>query len=216
MIIPKEIIRSNRRSISIIINKRAEVIVRAPINCDDRRIFDFIKQKQGWISSKINEIKVSTKVLNLIDGELIDILGETYIIQLTDKSRVKLNMSFIYIPKENSRKSLVAFLKRLAHKYLTDRVADIAKTYDFKYNAIKITSAKTRWGSCNYNNALNFTYKLMLTPKQIIDYIIIHELVHTKVKNHSKRFYSLLEKIMPNYKNAEKWLKVNRSIIELI
>lgn len=216
MITPNKIIRSNRRTVSIIINKRAEVIVRAPINCDDRRIFDFVSKKQDWINAKINEIKAHIKTLDLIDDATIDIIGVTYIIRLTDKSRVKIDSPYIIIPKVNSRDRLVSFLKKLAHDYLSTRVDEIAKLYKFEYKSIKITSAKSRWGSCSGDNSLNFTYRLMLAPKSIIDYIIIHELTHTKIKNHSRRFYSAIARIMPDYRVAERWLRDNRAIIELI
>ena len=84
------------------------------------------------------------------------------------------------------------------------------------YSSISINSAKTRWGSCTPSNKLHFTYKLMLCPIPIVDYIIIHELCHTKVKNHSKKFWQLVEYYYPDYITCEKWLKKNRAIIEFI
>jgi predicted metal-dependent hydrolase len=111
--------------------------------------------------------------------------------------------------KKSLNKIEIEKLKIKAKQYIPNRVSEIASKYNKKYNKIKITSAKTRWGSCSSNKNLNFSYRLMLTPKDIIDYVIIHELSHLKHMNHSKDFYLELESMMSDYKQKEKWLKQN-------
>lgn len=83
---------------------------------------------------------------------------------------------------------------------------------DLYPKSIKITSAKTRFGSCSGDNRLCFSYLLMLYPKEAVDYVIVHELAHIKEHNHSKRFYKLIEKYMPDYKEKIKLLKINPDI----
>ncbi len=99
--------------------------------------------------------------------------------------------------------------KRQAKQYITTRVAEIAKIHNITYNDLRITSAKTRWGSCSSKRNINFSFRLILTPKEVIDYVIIHELSHLKEMNHSKSFWNEVKKIMPDYKKYEKWLKKN-------
>ena len=72
---------------------------------------------------------------------------------------------------------------------------------------MKITSAKTRWGSCTSKRNLNFTYRLILAPQKVIDYVIVHELCHLRQMNHSKKFWDEVATIMPDYKVQEHWLK---------
>ncbi len=99
-------------------------------------------------------------------------------------------------------------LKRQAKEYIPNKVKEFAEIMGLEYGQIKITSAKTRYGSCNtktYN--LCFSYRLMLKPKEAVDYVIVHELAHIVHPNHSKDFYSYIEKYMPDYKNREKTLK---------
>ena len=93
---------------------------------------------------------------------------------------------------------------------------EIAKQFGFNYESITISSARTNWGSCGAKNTLNFTYKLAMCPKPVVDYIIVHELCHTKVKNHSSKFWNEVQKCFPEYKTCEKWLKTNRAIINKI
>ena len=98
-------------------------------------------------------------------------------------------------------------LKKAAREYIYKRAEEFAKIMNVKYSGIKITSAKTRFGSCSGKNSLCFSYILMLYPKEAIDYVIVHELAHTVEHNHSKRFYKIIEKYLPDYKQRERTLK---------
>lgn len=79
------------------------------------------------------------------------------------------------------------------------RIKVFGKKVSFSYNAVNIKNHKTRWGSCSKNKNLNFNYKIIFLPKKQQDYIIVHELCHLKEFNHSRKFWSLVEKIMPDY-----------------
>ena len=217
LIIPNKIIKSNRKSISLIVKNNGEFIVRAPINCKDSEIFKFISRKHDWIIKKRQEHYDNPfHKITFTTTEQITILGKQYNIILVNSSRVKLNENLIEIPKDKSKDKLISFLRNYARKYLTERVRLISCLFNFKYYNITISSAKTNWGSCSHNNRLHFTYKLIMCPEDIIDYIVLHELCHTKVKNHSDKFWALVEKCNPNYKAYDKWLKKNRRIIEVI
>lgn len=202
---------------SLIINNHGELIVRAPLNYKDNQIFDFINKKAHWIIEKrTNQNIIKYNSLSLINGETIKLLEKDYIIKLQDCKTAKIKDNILIIPNTNSKEKFKLLLKRMAKKYLTTRVAEIAEQYGFKYKSISISSAKTNWGSCSFQNRLHFTYKLLMCPKSVIDYIIIHELTHTTVKNHSKQFWQEVAKFYPNYKVCEKWLKDNKAIVEII
>lgn len=217
LLIPNKIIRTKRKTLSLIINNKGELIVRAPLNCSDSAIFDFINVKATWIIKKRTEY-LNAKIMPLTfeNDTKITLIGKTYQIKLTDKKTVKIIDDFVYIPKENSKAKFILFLKRSLKKIIEDKIKKINEIYNFKYTSISISSAKTNWGSCSGTNRLHFTYKLMLCPEQVIDYIIIHELVHTIIKNHSKTFWRTVKKIYPYYKECERWLKDNKGIVELI
>ena len=90
---------------------------------------------------------------------------------------------------------------------LKERIDQLSKQYNFKYNKLFIKNQKTRWGSCSEKNNINLNAKLLNLPKELIDYVIIHELVHTKVKNHSKEFWRTLDIYINNSKKYDKELK---------
>lgn len=99
-------------------------------------------------------------------------------------------------------------MKRMAKEYILPKVEEYSKIMGLSYSQVKITSAKTRYGSCNTkNNNLCFSYLLMNKPYEAIDYVIVHELAHIVHHNHSKDFYLYISRFMPDYKKREKILK---------
>lgn len=97
--------------------------------------------------------------------------------------------------------------KEQAKKFVLEKVKHFAKLYDFEFNKIYIRNQKSRWGSCSRDKNLSFNYKLIYLPEEVVDYIIIHELCHTKELNHSKNFWNLVKDCLPNYKEINKNLK---------
>lgn len=98
-------------------------------------------------------------------------------------------------------------LRISAKEYIPQRAKFFAEIMGVNYTKITITSAKTRFGSCSAKNSLCFSLYLMTYPKLAIDYVIVHELAHIKVKNHSADFYKVVESVLPDYKSRRKLLK---------
>lgn len=115
---------------------------------------------------------------------------------------------------ERSKLEKITFeqVKELADQaveYIPKRVKYYAEKENFIYNKITIKNLVSRWGSCSTKGNLNFNCLLMLTPDYVIDYIVVHELCHLREMNHSEKFWTEVEKIMPDYQRAELWLKQN-------
>ena len=99
--------------------------------------------------------------------------------------------------------------KASAKTRLIDRLSYIANKHGFKYNNVSIREQRTRWGSCSHNNNISLNMKLVLLPKELIDYVILHELVHTRIRNHSKEFWTSLDRYTGNAKFMSKCLRMN-------
>lgn len=104
-------------------------------------------------------------------------------------------------------------LAKKAKSYIPQRVAYYAGIMGVTYGRIAIRSQHTKWGSCSGKGNLNFNCLLMLTPPEIIDSVVVHELCHRREMNHSKRFYELLRSYYPDYDRCRKWLKENGSAL---
>jgi len=87
---------------------------------------------------------------------------------------------------------------------ISSRINELNKIYGYKFNKVNIKNQKTRWGSCSSKGNLNFNYRLMYLPDRTINYVVAHELCHLKEFNHSKRFWALVEKGVPDYKSIKK------------
>jgi hypothetical protein len=94
-------------------------------------------------------------------------------------------------------------------------VPPLANCFGFQFQRLAVNGARTRWGSCGIRGSLNFTWRLIMAPEPVIDYVIVHELAHLRVRNHSSQFWDLLEKLMPEYRQARAWLKQNGHLLEL-
>jgi hypothetical protein len=93
-----------------------------------------------------------------------------------------------------------------ARKYLVNRLNHLAAKYGFKYNRVFIRNQKTRWGSCSGKNNINLNVNLVRLPDELIDYTILHELVHTRIKNHGQRFWHQLDRLLGDAKQLDKAL----------
>lgn len=177
---PVKIIRSRRKTMALEITKNAEILVRAPYGMPDSEIERFLKEKQQWIFKKLQLVREKQKERQERESA-IDKLTRDDIQTLADEA-------LQIIPK---------------------RVAYFAPQIGVTYGRITIRNQRTRWGSCSGKGNLNFNCLLMLTPPEIIDYVVVHELCHRKQMNHSPAFWAEVEKIIPDYKERRLWLKKN-------
>ena len=107
----------------------------------------------------------------------------------------------------------ISTLTRQAKAVLSERTASYAQFMGVDYGRITVRCQHTRWGSCSAKGNLNFNCLLMLTPPEVQDYVIVHELCHRKELNHSRAFWAEVEKILPDYRVSKKWLKENGSAL---
>src|ERR1043165_3225755 len=210
-----QIIRSKRQTLALIIKPDGALIVRAPLRISEKAIKEFVEKNREWIQKKRAELLTITppSPKQFIAGETFMYLGNSYPLELMkNQSKLLLLEETFRLDEgiQNEAKSTFErWYREQARKVLTERVDLYAKQHGLSYKKIRITSARTRWGSCSSSGSLSFSWRLIMAPLAVVDYVIIHELVHTIVHNHSKRFWNKVAKIMPDYKARRKWLRVN-------
>ncbi len=217
MLQPDEIIRSNRKTLSICVDARGRLIVRAPRRFATERIFAFLKEKEGWILKKQAERKgagIDLPPENL-QGYSFLLLGKPVRITLVEGNRVGYDGEILSLPSKNARERLVKWLRENAKRIFTEVTAREAARMGVEYLSVSITGAKTRWGSCSAKNALRYSFRLLYCPKEIIEYVVVHELAHTRQKNHSKAFWQEVERYIPDWKARRKRLKTHGVLMEI-
>ena len=219
MIQPYKIVRSNRKTLAISVDTFGRLIVRAPKSCAEDRIFAFIQEKESWILRKQAEKKGAGMDLppDNLDGYGFLLLGKSTKIVLYEEKKVGYDSESnrIFLPKEKSKERLVKWLKDNARRILTKVTQRKAQEMGVAYKSLSITSARTRWGTCSGDNALRYTFRLLYCPKEVIDYVVVHELAHIRHKNHSRLFWQEVEKYIPDWKNRRKWLKAHGILMEI-
>lgn len=220
MIQPDEIIRSNRKTLAISIDAFGRLIVKSPKRISEERIFAFIREKESWILAKKAQMQGAGIQLppENLHGYRLLLLGERYLISLYDGREIRLDNQekILYLPNAKSRLRLQQWIKTNALRILTQVTEEWSKAMQTGYKSVKISSAHSRWGVCNYDNAIRYSYRLLYVPKDVLQYVVVHELAHTKHKNHSKLFWSEVERFVPDWKTKRKWLKTHGALMQVL
>lgn len=219
MIQPDRIIRSNRKTLAVCIDPFNRITVRAPKRCAQERIFSFLEEKEEWILRHLKKNEgagVRLPPENLHGYEFL-LLGKTCSIRLSQEKKVLFDAQNyqVFVPEKNAQEHLKKWLKENANRILSSLTQATAEKMGVQYKSVAISSAKTRWGSCTGDNAIRYTFRLLYAPKEVISYVVVHELAHVKHKNHSKAFWKEVEIYEPKWKSQRAWLKSHAYLTEI-
>jgi predicted metal-dependent hydrolase len=221
-IIIDNLIHTRRKTVALIIQADGKLTVRAPLRMSGIEIRKFVQNHEAWIRKNRDRIKSSPPPLEKMfrEGELFMFMGKEYPFTIIKHQRPALILTdnkFQLSVSEllTARQEFTSWYKKQARTVISKRVDFYANQLTFKYTKIRISSARTRWGSCSSNGTLSFTWRLVMAPPEIVDYVVLHELVHTQIKNHSKQFWLRLSEILPEYKMHVRWLKENGKYLTL-
>lgn len=215
-IIEYDIVKSNIKNVYIHI-KNSKVIVKAPNKMLDSKINKIVDSKKNWIYEKTNKIQEQ----NYKNGSVIKVLGKDYILhidflKITD-TKIQLNEGQVLIQLPNNRKNKdnIKIIKELvsklymniAEKEVAMQMALVTRIVGIRPNKYRIKQLKTAWGTCTSNKNITINSELMKYDREVIQYVVLHEICHLKYMNHSKDFWNMVEKYMRNYKEVRSRLK---------
>ena len=171
--------------------------------------YKFLLSKEFWVRKKLqNVIKEEP-----IDYKTIPIFGKIYSLQYIEANycKVVINQESIEIYSNflQDKSIFVQFLKDKLLLEVTKLVDFFAIKHNLSFGKIRIMNNKNKWGSCSSKGVLSFNWRLVFAPKEILEYLVVHEMCHMIEMNHSMRFWNLVEKLYPDYKVAKLWLKQN-------
>ncbi|MDD3657095.1 MAG: SprT family zinc-dependent metalloprotease [Atribacterota bacterium] len=219
-----KIIRSKRNTIALQVCEDATLLVRAPLGVGDDVIRKFILKHHKWIENKQAEIlarNLSFTKKEFVNGEGFFYLGKSYCMKIVKEKNINDKLVFkdryFYLNKKikNPRKVFIDWYKKKAYQRISERVDWYAQRRGFQYNKVKISNAQKRWGSCSNSGNLNFTWRLIMAPMSVIDYVVVHELVHISEKNHSRSFWNKVHLLLLDYKKQREWFKKNGYLLQL-
>jgi predicted metal-dependent hydrolase len=203
-------IRYSQRAkyIRLQINPSTGLEVVLPRRCKVEEAEKFVNKKKEWISKYLKAVPLTEEFSYL--GKKLEINQKFNLFLYRHKVSFSKNVLSIESPAGSDDKVetiYTAWLRHVAKSYLPERTQILAQKHGFIVKQIRVRSQKTRWGNCSTSGRISLNYRLMKYRKEVIDYVIIHELCHLKELNHSKKFWRLVETIIPDYKLLKKELK---------
>jgi len=210
--------RKRKKTISLQIGPNSEVRIYAPHHTPITEINRFVREKQNWIDKAIRRqaaIQVSSQERVYITGETFYYLGQPYPVEcyfepLENEGVMFWDDRFFLNCRENEalkKHYFVSWYKKKARSHLSGRVDFYSGMLKLTSGSVRITSAESRWGSCSGANNLSFSFRLIMAPPEVVDYVVVHELMHIREKNHSSKFWALVIEVIPDYKKHRRWLR---------
>lgn len=210
-----ELIRTRRRTVAMIVQPDGKLVVRAPLRMPEGAIREFVESHAEWVRRRQSEARLAAPPppKQYVSGESFPYLGNIYPLTIVARGRPGLRFSDGFFLAEAARpraeQFFIRWYKARAAEVISARAAIFAERFSLGFKDIRITSARARWGSCSPDGRLNFTWRLILAPLPVVDYVVVHELAHLQVKNHSRRFWKKVEAMMPDYRVHVVWLRKN-------
>jgi predicted metal-dependent hydrolase len=207
------IIKRNKRAKNVrmrVDNKSAQVFLVLPRWTSVRRGLTFFKQSQDWVAKHLQMLH---EALDFEQQGHVDYLGERYNLEHTVSLRARVaangNTVCVMAPKGGVNQALETWFKAQASIFMAETSHKIAQQLGVTINKISIKDMKSRWGSCSPQGNLAYSWRVMMAPRFVAEYLCVHEVCHRKEMNHSKRFWDLVARFCPDHQVARRWLRTH-------
>ena len=213
-----------RKGLTIAINDKGEIRVLASQLTSGAQIHQFVLKKADWIHHHLAKIQKKNEILNnrkFESGEEFSFLGKKYKLEVLERDVSRTQLTFdsskwiVCLPlfKTNGERQelvkgkLIKWYQWQAKEILGGRIFHYSRTIGVEPKKIVVKTQKRLWGSCDYRKkTIHLNWQIIMSPISVIDYVIVHELCHLIVPNHSKRFWKRVAEVLPNYASPRKWL----------
>lgn len=215
-----EVILSKRKHITLTVQPGGKTVLRAPLRAKEGTLRAFVEAQGEWISrarQRMASLPQPPKPYRFVEGEEILYMGARYPLHLVEKQKSGLvfkegqGFCLAKTRRAEGAQLLEKFLRTETRRLCQAYLSHYATMKDLKPGALRITNAKTRWGSCSARNSLNFSLRLAMVPLACLEYVVVHELCHIQHHNHGAAFWGLVEEVLPGYKAPRAWLKKHGS-----
>lgn len=192
-----------------------------PQGLPQREIDAFLDRHQGWLMTKLARFSHEDE---LCEGASIPLRGVSHRIERTGKLRglteVRLiegaPVLLVSGSEQHLKRRIADFLRKEARRDLEDRVKVHAAAVNRKVKSLTLKDTRSRWGSCSTDGALSFSWRIVMAPPEVLDYLAAHEVAHLREMNHGPGFWSLCESLCPGTPEAKQWLKRNGTMLHAI
>ena len=224
--------RSNRKSMGIAIERDGTIIVTAPHQARFNEIEKFVSEKKIWIYQKLAKKKTLNREKprrEFVNGQGFLYLGKSYRLKLIDNGKMRSgrspNVTVLRLwhgyfelaesEKANARNHFISWYRKQIKEQLKARIPRYDKRIEVTVKDTRILDLGHRWASCGRNGVINFNWRSVMAPVWVLDYILVHEMVHLIERGHTDRFWRLVSRVIPDYEEHALWLNENGADLDL-
>jgi predicted metal-dependent hydrolase len=208
--------RSTRaRRVRVRVDADASVEVVLPARAPQREAALAVRELRPWIDRRIAEANAARARIALPPGT-VPFLGACLQIRPdVGRSRAHRKGDELHVPATNPHEALERWYRAQARAEIAPRLQAATGALGRPYTTLSIRNQRTRWGSCSATGAMSFNWRLLLAPEPVLDYVVWHEACHLVVMDHSRRFWALVERHVPTYREPRRWLRQNGAALVL-
>jgi predicted metal-dependent hydrolase len=197
--------RARRVRVSVDLERGVEVVL--PRRAAEREAAAAIAELSPWIERRVAELE-RVRAAVAARGNTVPYLGQPLrLVEQPGRTRVHRRGDALLVPASDQRAALERWFRRAARDEVKTRVDHACAVAGTSYARLTIRGQRTRWGSCSPTRSLSFNWRLLLAPEPVLDYVVWHEVCHLEVLDHSPRFWSLVARRCPGYRDQVRWLR---------
>ena len=203
-----------RKTLGLTVDRDGTLVISAPRGCDQVVLERFVREKRFWLYTKLAEKESLRKPVankEFVTGEGFPYLGRNYRLLLVDESNVPLKLEagrfrLRRASAPEGRHHFIEWYTAHAKRWLTERAARFAPRVGADHARVEVRDLGFRWGSCGRAGTVNFHWATILLPASVVEYVVVHELVHLKERHHTPEFWLRVERALPDYERRKEWI----------
>ncbi len=214
--IPYTVRRSTRaRRVRVNVHAHAGVEVVLPTRAPERAAAAAVRELRPWIERRLGEAHEALARVAARAGTVPYLDDSLQLVPQPNRTRVHRDGERLLVPDSDPQPAIERFYRRAARAEIAPRLDTASELAGTPYRDLSIRAQRTRWASCSANGSMSFNWRLLLAPARVLDYVIWHEVCHLQVLDHSPRFWALLERRWPGYREDREWLRANGATLVL-
>lgn len=203
------------RRIRVKVDPYAGIEVVIPQRAGKRQAHEAVAELRPWIEKRLREAEAARRRLEAPPGTVPFLGAHLRLHYDPNRARVQRKHDELHLPAANAHEALERWYRTQARAQIVPRLDHATSALGTRHTTLAIRNQRTRWGSCSSTGAMSFNWRLMLAPEPVLDYVVWHEACHLVVMDHSKRFWSLVERHVPGYREPRSWLRRNGTALVL-
>jgi predicted metal-dependent hydrolase len=203
------------RRVRVAVDADDGVHVTLPARAREREAALAVAELRPWIERRLAEVRAARERLSVPAGHVPYLGSHLALAPAAGRVRAHRRGDVLHVPADDARPAIERWYRRAARDEIAPRLDAAVAALGRRYEKLTIRGQRTRWGSCSTTGAMSFNWRLLLAPEPVLDYVIWHEACHLVVMDHSRRFWTLLERHRPGYRGPQRWLRANGTALVL-